>query len=379
EIPVILMTAYGSTEVPIQAMKLGAFEYIVKPFKLNDLFLIINKASAVQRLNSEVAALRKELGQCDPPSAMIGQSVIMQEVYKTIGRVARTDVTVLIQGESGTGKELVARAIHQNSDRQNQPFIKINCAAIPENLLETELFGHEKGAFTGAGIRRLGKFEIASRGTIFLDEIGEMSMSIQAKILRVLQDREFERIGGNQTQKADVRIVAATNKNLKEAIKEGFFREDLFFRLNVVNIWIPPLRDHMDDVPEMISYFLNKYSRQFNKKVQGVSKDALQKLMSYDWPGNIRELQNVCERAIVMATGLVITPEDLPYNISAYKEGLDLTPRGMSLREIMMDLERQVILNALRENNWNRTATAHRLGISRRSLYDKIKQLHLEE
>jgi len=381
QIPVILMTAYGSTEVTIQAMKLGAFDYIVKPFKLNDLLLVLQKAATMQKLTSEVDALRRELGQHEPGGALIGQSPQMQEIYKIIGRVADTDVTVLIQGESGTGKELVARAIHMNSSRQGQPFIKINCAAIPENLLETELFGHEKGAFTGAGNRKLGKFEIANKGTIFLDEIGEMSQSTQAKILRVLQDREYERVGGNETIKVDVRIVAATNKDLQKAVEEGSFREDLFFRLNVVSIHMPPLRERQADIAELVGYFLNRYNRQMNKKIQGFSPEAMQLLQRYSWPGNVRELQNVCERVVVMATGPIITADDLPFNIQAAGKGLDLAAhRGrMTLKEMLMDVERQIIITALQENNWNRTITAQQLGISRRSLYDKIKQLGLLE
>lgn len=378
-VPVILMTAYGSTEVTIQATKLGAFDYIVKPFQVRDLLSILERATAMRRLSSQVEALRKELSQNLSGAVLIGQSAQMQEVYKTIGRVADTDVTVLLQGESGTGKEMVARAIHLNSSRQDQPFIKINCASIPENLLESELFGHERGSFTGATSRRLGKFEIANRGTIFLDEIGETTLNTQAKLLRVLQDKEYERVGGNETIRVDVRILAATNKDLKKAVAEGTFREDLFFRLNVVTIWVPPLRERTEDIPELVNYFLARYSRQFNKHVQGISREALDLLKKYHWPGNVRELQNVCERAVVMATGTVITPEDIPFPLKAAGQGLAPAPaKGMSLKEILLEMEKQVILNALKENNWNRTVTAQQLGISRRTLYDKIKQHRLD-
>ncbi len=381
EIPIILMTAYNSTEVTIQAMKLGAYNYIVKPFKLNDLLLVLEKATTMQSLNSETAALRTELGQHEPEGVLIGQSFKMQEIYKIIGRVVDTNVTVLIQGESGTGKELVARAIHNNSNRQNHPFIKINCAAIPENLLETELFGYEKGAFTGAGTRKLGKFEIANEGTIFLDEIGEMKPSIQAKILRVLQDREYERVGGNETKKVDVRVVAATNQDLRKEVEEGSFREDLFYRLNVVSIHMPPLRERTEDIPELIACIIEKSNSKWNKKVQGVSKEAMQLLLKHSWPGNVRELQNVCKRMVLMATGQVITVEDLPFNLQAEEKGMDLDAYHgrTSLKEILEDVERQIILRALRENNWNRTLTASQLNISRRTLYDKIKQFGLEE
>jgi len=377
--PVILMTAYGSTEVTIQATKLGAFDYIVKPFQVRDLLSILEKATAMRRLSSQVEALRKELSQNFAGVVLIGQSPQMQEVYKTVGRVADTDVTVLLQGESGTGKEMVARTIHLNSGRQDQPFIKIDCASIPETLLESELFGHEKGSFTGAASRKLGKFEIAHRGTIFLDEIGETSPNTQAKLLRVLQDKEYERVGGNETIKVDVRILAATNKDLKRAVAEGAFREDLFFRLNVVTIWVPALRERTEDIPELVNYFLTRYSRQFNKQVRGISREALDLLKKYHWPGNVRELQNVCERAVVMATGPVITPEDIPFPLRAAGQGLAPAPgKGMSLKEIMLEMEKQVILSALKENNWNRTVTAQQLGISRRTLYDKIKQHRLD-
>lgn len=381
DVPVIMMTAYGTTEMTIQAMKLGAFDYIMKPFKLNELLLVLQKAATMQRLNSEIAALRAELGQQQPGGALIGNSPQMQEIYKTIGRVADTNVTVLIRGESGTGKELVARAIHENSSRQHQPFIKINCAAIPENLLETELFGYEKGAFTGAGNRKLGKFEIANKGTIFLDEIGEMTPATQVKILRVLQEREYERVGGNETVRVDVRIVAATNKELEREVETGAFREDLFYRLNVVSINLPPLRERQSDIADLIDFFLNKSNYQLNKKVQGVSLEAKHLLEQYNWPGNVRELQNVCERMVVMATGPVISVEDLPLNVRAAGEeaGLSVYQGGMSLKEMLMDAERQIILRALQDSNWNRTMVARQLGVSRRSLYDKIKQLGLEE
>lgn len=374
DIPVILMTAYSSTDVTIQAMKLGAYNYIVKPFKLNDLLAIIEKAT--NREHSDIATVKTSPAQNEPEKSLIGQSLKMQEIYKIIGRVVDTNVTVLIQGESGTGKELVARAIHDNSNRLNYPYIKINCAAIPENLLETELFGYEKGAFTGAETRKLGKFEIANKGTIFLDEIGEMKPSIQAKILRVLQEKEYERVGSNETKKVDVRIVAATNQDLRKEVEEGRFREDLFYRLNVVSIFVPPLRERTEDIPELIASIIEKSNNKWNKKVQGVTQEAIQKLQKYRWPGNVRELQNVCERMVLMSTGQVITVEDLPFNILNGEKGIDFGAYTghKSLKGILEDVEQQIILKALEENNWNRTITANQLDISRRTLYEKIKQ-----
>ncbi|MCL6449431.1 MAG: sigma-54 dependent transcriptional regulator, partial [Armatimonadetes bacterium] len=362
----------------------GAFDYIVKPFNLDELLLTVKKAVTMRQLASEVEILRGNHGARTAPmdlpvDVMIGQSPPMQAVYKTIGRVADSNVTVLIQGESGTGKELVARAIHENSERRNGPFVKINCATIPENLMESELFGYEKGAFTGAGARKPGKFELAHQGTIFLDEIGELTLSAQAKLLRVLQEKEFERVGGTQNIRVDVRILAATNKDLQRCVQEGTFREDLYFRLRVVTIWLPPLREHLEDVPALARYFLQHYSRELNKPVNDFSPAAMLLLQQYDWPGNVRELRNVCEQAVVLARGPVIMPEDLPFSLQTSSRELReavLKP-GATLKEIVADVERQVILRALREHNWNRTATARALGLNRRSLYAKMKEYGL--
>jgi two-component system response regulator AtoC len=377
-VPIILMTAFGTTDMAIQAMQAGAFDYIIKPFNLDELVLTVRKAVSMQQLAAEVTALREELGQKTENARMIGQSGRIQAVYKDIGRVADRNVTVLIQGESGTGKELVAEAIHRSSSRRNKPFVKINCATIPENLLESELFGYEKGAFTGAERRKLGKFELAHEGTIFLDEIGEMSLSTQAKLLRLLQEKEFERVGGTETIKIDARILAATNKDLARLTKEGGFREDLYFRLNVVTIWVPPLRERADDIPGLASFFLQDYSREFNKQIIGFSAEAMMLLCQYDWPGNVRELKNICQRAVIMATGPVIMTEDLPFSIQAKNHGVEpqLNP-GTTLKEIVSDVERQVILKTLQEHNWNRTAAAEALGLNRRSLYAKMKDFGL--
>ena len=383
-LPVILMTAFGTTEMAIQAMKAGAFDYIVKPFNLDELILTVKKAVTMKQLASEVEILRgnhsAKTAPVDlPVDVMIGQSLPMQNVYKTIGRVAGSNVTVLIQGESGTGKELVARAIHDNSERRDGPFVKINCATIPENLMESELFGYEKGAFTGAGARKPGKFELAHQGTIFLDEIGELTLSAQAKLLRVLQEKEFERVGGTQNIRVDVRILAATNKDLQRCVQEGIFREDLYFRLRVVIIRLPPLREHLEDVPVLARYFLQHYSRELNQPVNDFSPEAMLLLQQYDWPGNVRELRNVCEQAVVLARGPIIMPEDLPFSLHASGRELReavLKP-GATLKEIVADVERQVILRTLREHNWNRTATARALGLNRRSLYAKMKEYGL--
>ena len=380
-LPVILMTAFGTTDMAIQAMKAGAFDYIIKPFNLDELVLTVKKAVTMKQLSNEVEALRGGGRAPEQPTVetMIGQSPPMQQVYKTIGRVADSNVTVLIQGESGTGKELVARAIHQNSSRRDGPFIKINCAAIPENLMESELFGHEKGAFTGAGARKPGKFELAHRGTIFLDEIGELTLATQAKLLRVLQEREFDRVGGTESIQVDVRILAATNKDLQRCVQEGTFREDLYFRLKVVTIWLPPLRERMEDVPIMARMFLQQYSRELNKTVTDFSPEAMLLMQQYDWPGNVRELRNICEQAVVLARGPIIMPEDLPFCLqTTSREIQEATIRpGMTLKEIVADVERQVILKTLREHNWNRSATAQALGLNRRSLYAKMKEYGL--
>ncbi|CCO07481.1 sigma-54-dependent transcriptional regulator [Desulforamulus hydrothermalis] len=375
--PVILMTAFGTTEVAIKAMKLGAFDYIVKPFDLDELLNLVQRAA---EQTETVAAFRPHDQAAEPGVVnLIGNSPAMQAVYKDIGRVADSNATVLIQGESGTGKELVARAIHNNSSRRHKPFIKINCANLPDSLLESELFGYEKGAFTGAGASKVGKFELAHEGTIFFDEIGEISLATQAKLLRAIQEKEFDRVGGTATIKVDVRILAATNRKLKQSVLEGDFREDLFFRLNVVNIVIPPLRERKEDIPLLVAHFLAKYNKEFNRQVKGFSTAATQMLMAYDWPGNVRELENVVERAVIMARGSVIVPEDIA--LAGRQEKTDVVQANrsnLSLKQIVADVERQTILQALTENNWCRTTAARVLGINRRTLYAKMKELGIE-
>ncbi|MBF7082963.1 sigma-54-dependent Fis family transcriptional regulator [Desulfallas sp. Bu1-1] len=384
-VPVILMTAFGTTEIAIQAMKQGAHDYLNKPLNLDELLITVQKAVKMQQLVSEVATLREELDhEADSVDNLIGQSRHMQDIFKVIGKVADSDITVLIQGESGTGKEVVARAIHNNSRRRNRPFIKINCGSIPEHLMESELFGHERGAFTGAIYQKPGKFELAHNGTVFLDEIGELSPHTQVKLLRVLQEKEFERVGGTKCIKVDVRILAATNRNLKQMVEEGNFREDLYYRVNVVNIKLPPLRERKEDIPLLLNYYLSKSARKYNKDISGISKEAMAVLKNYNWPGNVRELKNVCEQAVVMSRGPAILLEDLPLSGNGdlvlgngNANTSIIVNNGRTLKEIVADVEKQVILKALNDNQWNRQETAKALGLNRRSLYAKMKEYNL--
>ncbi|WP_347489085.1 sigma-54 dependent transcriptional regulator [Desulfoscipio sp. XC116] len=385
QVPVILMTAFGTTETAIQAMKQGAHDYLNKPLNLDELLLAVQKAVKMQELFSEVATLREELDiEENSVDSLIGQSKHMQDVCKIIGKVADSDITVLIQGESGTGKELVARSIHSNGRRHQRPFIKINCGSIPEYLMESELFGHEKGAFTGAIYQKPGKFELAHSGTVFLDEIGELPLHTQVKLLRVLQEKEFERVGGTKCIKVDVRILTATNRNLKQLVDEGKFREDLYYRVNVVNIKVPPLRERKEDIPRLVNYFLNKAARKFNKEISGITHEAITVLCNYHWPGNVRELKNICEQGVVMSRGTAILLEDLPLpgdgklSLNGAGEQIGINIRGgKTLKEVVADVEKQVILKALNENNWNRQDTARMLGLNRRSLYAKMKEYDL--
>lgn len=375
DVPIILITAYGSTETIIEAMQLGAFDYLLKPLSITELLETLKKAIEVHRLARKDINLDREI--IGREEIMIGLSPAMQRVYKIIGRVANSNATVLIRGETGTGKELVAKAIHYNSNRKNRAFIKVNCASIPENLLESEMFGYEKGAFTGALNAKPGKFELAHRGTIFLDEIGEMSLNLQAKLLRVLQEREFERLGGTETIKVDVRIIAATNKDLKKCIEEGTFREDLYYRLNVVDIYLPPLRERKEDIPVLIDYMIKIFSAEYNKQIIGFTEQAMKLLMEYNWPGNVRELKNVCERAVLMSTGPYLTPDDLPFRIQKSSRRFSWLAElsGESFKEKVAEVEREIILRALEEHNWNRSAAAQALKMNRSSLYMKMKEL----
>src|SRR5277367_6393922 len=333
-VPIIIMTAYGTVESAVEAMKMGASDYVLKPFSLAELVLVIRKELASHQLREENRTLREALGQRYQYDNIVARSEKMQAVLALVERVAPTNTTVLLGGESGVGKDLIARAIHEHSQRASGPFIKINSTAIPENLLESELFGYEKGAFSGATTSKPGKFELADKGTLFLDEIGDVPAAIQVKLLRVLQDREFERLGSTKTQKVDVRLVAATNRDLRAALEEGTFREDLYYRLNVVAIDIPPLRDHKEDIPALADFFLEKSARESGKAVQGITPQAMKLLMDFHWPGNVRELQNVLERAVTLSSGAMLDVADIHIDGAARRASAESTaalPPGTTL------------------------------------------------
>jgi two-component system response regulator HydG len=374
-VPVLMMTAYASVKTAVEALKSGAFEYLIKPLDIDELKILIEKALEHYHLREENLALKERLGDRFDFSKMIGKSWKMVELFDLLAQVAPTDATVLILGESGTGKELVANALHHNSPRASQPFIKVSCAALPETLLESELFGHEKGAFTGAVARKEGRFWAAHRGSIFLDEVGEMSATTQTKLLRVLQEKEFQSLGSTRTIKVDVRVIAATNKDLGQEVRGGRFREDLFYRLNVVPVSIPPLRERREDIPALAVRFLFLYREKNKKDLREISPKALDLLVRYDWPGNVRELENCIERAVIMARGEVIAPADLPPAIQALSSvdkelaGLSL-PSGVSLQEV----EKSLILKTLDDTGGNRTRAAEILGINRRTLQNKLKE-----
>jgi two-component system, NtrC family, nitrogen regulation response regulator GlnG len=391
-VSVIIMTAQATMQNAIEAMRRGAFDYITKPFDLDEVNILVRKAIDVQRLSQEVTALRAEVRE-KYEGGLVGNTAAMQEIYKTIGRVAESDATVLIHGESGTGKELVARAIHYHSKRAGRPFMAVNSAAIPSELLESELFGHEKGAFTGAIGRKIGKFEAAGGGTLFLDEIGDMDLALQGKLLRVLQEREFERVGGTEPIKVDVRVLAATHHNLEKMVREKQFREDLFYRLNVIQINIPPLRKRKDDIVPLTEYFMQKYqANDVKKKV--LTSETLKILRAYDWPGNVRELENAVQRAITLSQGDKIFPDALPPQIFKPGQGAHLSFENF-LEEKLADLvermggldrsdiysmviqrvEKPLITLVLKKTEGNQVRAAHLLGINRNTLRKKIKEL----
>ena len=382
ETPVIVITALGGSAATIEAMKLGAYDYITKPFDLDEVLFTVAQALAQKALVAQVramAALPAQAAAEAEDEELVGHTPAMLQVFKTIGLVARSGEPVLILGESGTGKELVATAIHRNSDRRSGPHVKVNCAALSPTLLESELFGHEQGAFTGAVARRIGRFEQAHRGTLFLDEVGELDIDLQAKLLRVLQAGQFERVGGNETITTDVRIISATNCNLRDRIADKRFREDLFYRLNVVTIKLPPLRSRREDIPALAEHTVRRLARKNRWPQLALSAGAVQRLCELPWPGNVRELQNVLARAAILSRGRLIAPEDLvPSSAVGEKRCHDLPQDlSMSLKEILAQTERRVILQALEETGWSRTKAAQLLGISRRQLYDKIQQYGL--
>jgi two-component system response regulator HydG len=374
-LPVIMMTAYGSIESAVETLKSGADDYLTKPLDIDELLLKIKKVLHYQNLEKENLLNRERLGERFDFSNIIGKSRAMKELFETLAMVAPTDATVLLLGESGTGKEVIANAIHQNSLRKDQAYIKVNCAALPETLLESELFGHEKGAFTGAHAKRKGRFELADGGTLFLDEIGEMSPATQAKILRVLQEKEFEPVGGNRTISVDVRIIAATHRDLEKEVKEHRFREDLFYRLNVVPITILPLRDKKEDIPLLAEHFLKQYTEKNNKDVKTFESRVMDALVRYSWPGNVRELENIIERMVIMSRGDRLLWDDLPQDFKTLPNGDDIksSPTGSSLKVI----EKEVILKTLEQAGGNRTKAALILGVTRKTLQNKIKEYRI--
>ncbi len=379
EVPVVVMTAYGSVEQAVAAMKVGAYDYLGKPIDLDDLLHRIGKVRERQQLLAEVRALREDLRGRYRLEGIIGESGAMQEVLGVVRRVGPSTATVLIQGESGTGKELIARALHSQGPRASGPFVAVNCAALPETLLESELFGHEKGAFTGASERRVGRFEAAEGGTIFLDEIGDLTPALQVKLLRVLQERRIERLGANRPIPVDVRVLAATNQDLERAIRERHFREDLYYRLNVVTLTLPPLRRRREDLPLFLDHFLKKFAEANGKAIQGFTREARDVLMKYDYPGNVRELENIVERAVLLTRGEVIGLSDLPL---AMQEGAALPGAAAapaSLPALVERVEREKILEALRDAGGVQTRAAERLGISERALRYKLKKYGLSE
>jgi len=375
-VPVIMMTAYADVEAAVTAMKKGAYDFITKPFDENELLNVAKKAFGESKKNKEL--LSSYFDEASPfITEIIGKTPVIQQVLRMAQKIARTDSTVLITGETGVGKELIARAIHSASQRKSHPFVKVNCAAIPDTLLESELFGHEKGAFTGAVTNKPGRFEIAHQGTLFLDEIGEIPLHLQTKLLGVLQDKSFERLGGVKTMKVDVRIITATNQDLSSAVQSGTFRSDLFYRLNVVPIHVPPLRERKDDLIPLVNYLLDKFASKYGKKIGAISPEVMATFTNYDWPGNIRELENVMERMVVMSETDSLSLDQVPPEI----RGVVSTTEASTLKEKIETLsqvtEKQMIIDALNKTHQNRTQAAKLLGISRRTLQNKIKEYGL--
>ncbi len=372
-IPIIIMTAYASIKTAVDALKAGAFDYLTKPLDIDELKIHIKKAIEYYRLKEENIFLKERLSDRFNFSQIIGKSRAMRELFETLSLVAPSDATVLIYGESGTGKELIANAIHQNSPRASKPFIKINCAALPETLLESELFGHERGAFTGAINKKLGRFQMADGGSLFLDEISDMSLMTQVKLLRVLQEREFEPLGSTKTIRVDIRLIAATNKDLEAEVKAGRFREDLYYRLNVVPINLPPLRNRREDIPLLAEHFLKVYREKNKSFVRGFLPKTMDIMIRYDWPGNVRELENIVERSILLCRGEFISPEDLPASVRGAEEkdqSIFSIPPDMTLKEV----EKEVIIQTLIDLKGSRTHAARKLGISRKTLQNKLKE-----
>ncbi len=377
--PVVVMTAFGTVETAVEAMKAGASDYLLKPFSLDDMMITIEKVLELHALRTENKELKAKLTRRYDFGQIIGHGELMRDVFETAKRVAAARATVLLGGESGTGKGLLAWAIHLNSPRSEAPFVKITCSAIPENLMESELFGYEKGAFTGAIRTHAGKFEQADSGTVFLDEIGDVPPAIQVKLLRVLQEREFERLGGTKTIAVDVRIVAATNQDLRAALEEGTFREDLYYRLNVVPINLPPLRDRKEDIPYLVDHFIERFAPDTGGRVKGIAPTALDKLRTYHWPGNVRELENIIQRSMVLATDEVLQPDDIQLDLrrppAGSVDGVGFLPEGMTLDQY----EQELIREAMRRTDDNKSQAARLLGLTRNALRYRLTQMGMEE
>ena len=378
DIVVIIMTAYGTIDTAVEAMKLGAYDYITKPFKMSKVKTIIKRILEHERIADENVSLRQELTRKRKFDNIIGTSEKMQDVYSMIESVAESNCNVLVQGESGTGKEVVARAIHNSSPRKNKPFVAQSCAAIPEALLESELFGHVKGAFTGAANAKKALLEVANGGTFFFDEIGEINPAIQAKLLRVLEEHEFKKVGGTETIKVDLRIISATNRNLEQAVREGIFRDDLFYRLNVVTITVPPLRERGEDISLLATHFFEKYTTSYKKDIKRIAPDVMKIFTAYEWPGNVRELENTIERAIVLEKSKTITVQGLPQHMQLQK-ALDINAGKKNLMASIERAEKEKIVQVLKQTSWRKAEAAQILGISRKTLWEKMKKYDINK
>ena len=382
QVVTLLMTGYATIDTGVEAIRAGAFDLLTKPLIDEEILIAFDRALSQQQVLEENEKLKLQLDKRFARNSIIGDDYRMQKTFELIDNIADTRATVLITGESGTGKSLIARAIHQRSNRRKAPFVEVACGALPDNLLESELFGHVAGSFTGATKNKIGKFKQADGGTIFLDEIGTASQSLQVKLLRVLQELEFEQVGGTETFKVNTRIVLATNEDLEQAVADGRFRQDLYYRINVINIELPSLRERLSDIPVLAHHFLNRICEEEGKQITGFDEVANQALQQYEWPGNVRELQNIVERSVLLGKGPVLGIEDLPAHIKACEVATTKftpTQKRMTLKEALEGPERQIILQCLRENNWNRNATAEQLGVNRTTLYKKMKKLGLDQ
>jgi two-component system response regulator PilR (NtrC family) len=385
DIVFMIITAFGTTETAVEAMKLGAYDYITKPFKIDEVRILSHHALKSKRLETENIQLKKELNKENSFSNIVGNSQAMHKIYDLVQRVSQTATNVLITGESGTGKELIAKAIHYNGPLKDKPFVTVNCGAIPENLMESEMFGHKKGSFTGAHVDKMGLFEVANGGTLFLDEVGELPLSIQVKLLRSIQERIIRMVGGTEDIKVEVRICAATNRNLEEQVRSGAFREDLFYRLNVIQIKSPGLRERRDDIPLLANHFLDKYNHRLNKQIKGISSEAMDILKKYDYPGNVRELENIIERTVALEGGATILPESLPPLVTTIGGGrklasaydIEVTEEGLDLEKVIGQIEKEVLIKAIHKSGGIKKKAAKLLGITFRSMRYRVEKYGL--